>query len=281
MIRFCVFSVVTTLALAGCGSGTSDLGPSSSNPDLADPDLVETLTPLDASTPNAVSDLTAIGLRTTDNEITSGSAVLKHQTGQITLTLNGDLLFDDEQRQNSGAWNDSTITLTPSTVAALTGYDFVNIYNLTGTTNNDGPVVLGVTALSRDLPTTGTARYQGVAYIDGAYLGQNTPFETTGVSTLTANFGGSSNVDVKIDGLSNSSTPFTEIRITGMTLDRRASSFSGGMLSVHDANGETTDAVMGTKYNNDAEGAFFGDEVGGIFVGNGTNATISGAFLAR
>lgn len=275
MTRLHFLTMLSCLALAGCGGGTlRDLGPSGEKAPST-----TGLTTLESSAPNAVSNLAAIALNSSTTTVTRGNGTLRHGTGGIDLTLNGVVLLNDVRRVN-GIWTNGSVTLTPNTTLTPAPFQFVKFYDLAGSSGS-GPIVLGVVAAGGALPTSGTAVYNGPGFVDGAYLGGTTTFASSGVSTVTANFNGAGSVDVTIDSFNSGNAPFTRMTISGMTLNRTSNSYTGGTISLHDGASDITATTLGANQTTTANGQFFGNETGGIFVGTGTDGTLSGGFLAR
>ena len=139
-----------------------------------------------------------------------------------------------------------------------------------------------------NITATGTVIYQGEAFVDGITESGSTSFQARGVSTVTSDFNGG-NVDVVINGLQNT-PPFDRIEISSMSLTPSNATFGDGSVALFSGDEDVTQIILGAGYTTDASGAFFGldslmqsfqpDEVGGIFVGDGTNGTLSGGFLA-
>ena len=179
---------------------------------------------------------------------------------------------------------DGTTTLSPSAVQSGT-YDFAAIYNLNNAAAGSGPVVAGVITPTDFVPTEGTTAYAGEAFVDGTNITTGA-FSTKGSSTVNVNFE-TGVVDVEISGFT---TPpdFDTLQTSGMMFDADRNTFSGGSFVLLKNGTVVTSGVLGTDITSEAAGSLFGlnasetlpDEVGGVFVADGTDGTISGGYIA-
>ena len=177
-------------------------------------------------------------------------------------------------------------------------YKYVSVYdggyNTTPTTSVDALGVYGVATAAVDIPTAGTAYYQGQAsgsHVNPAYSAdlQN------GTSSVTANFAsGKTSVTMKnftainvTTGNPVPSTVFDEVRLVNMTI--LSSTFNGGSIEFY-KNGApvSASAIFGTIASSGQGGSFYGydstigapDEVGGIAYQSGNLGTLKLVFLA-
>lgn len=282
-------ATATVLLLSACGGG----GPSNLGPGRTVVPSASDVFALTNTTADATSRIGGAALASETNTVQISTAQLPHQTGNLLnfSISNSAISIADLNETPTGGWsdgNDNTLTISP---AQQGNYLYAGIFNFTSLENpeSSGPIIIGTLTPSLGLPSRGSASYSGEAFVDGTTAGSAIPFTARGVSTITASFGGAPTVGVVIDALQNS-PPFDQIKISGMGLSPSASTFEGGTVSLFLDGNPVTDSVLGAGYSSDASGAFYGldstvedfqpDEVGGIFVGDGTEGTLSGGFLA-
>lgn len=282
-------AAMTLLAACGGGGGTKILGPGQTT--TTPPGQVE---PLFGSQADAISDIGGVIQLSQSNEIGTLRAQLDNQTANLgSFTVPGVSVGNLDDDQSIEGWSDGNGNAISDSPASNINYTFMSLFNFTSTDTPgaSGPVILGVLTPSGGFPTNGSIVFSGEAFVDGATVNVDgeVPFAARGVSTVTANLGATDTVFVEISGLQNT-TAFDRIEITGLSLNTGTAAFDGGTVTLFDGTTDITNAILGAGHTTDAAGAFFGldqisedgepDEVGGIFVGDGANGTLSGGFLA-
>jgi hypothetical protein len=135
------------------------------------------------------------------------------------------------------------------------------------------------------MPNRGTATYTGMGGV-GLVRGGTTLDSSTNTATVTADFA-AARVDVDMPGFTGDAATagnFDRIQINGMAIS--GNRFTGGTLVATRSGNPVT--PIGTVTSQSAQGAFFGsdltngtpDEVGGLYIANGSTGTLTGAFVA-
>ncbi len=259
-----------SLALSACGGG----GGNNAANDSGNQANESSLSAFSDPASNKVSDLTAHAVRT---------ATDTGETSQIT---------------QSGHFNhanqSATIAAAAVTLSDIDGYEYVRIYTQSAAQSGNGFEVnrgiLGITANANDVPTSGMAQYVGAA---DAVLVQLTPGAgsydlTQGTATITADFAAASVAvsltDFTVTELTETGAivPIDSINIDAMTISETG--FSGGVLRLENAGSEID--ILGANGSLKASGSFYGeatgpapDEMGGAFLGQGDDGTLSGTFV--
>lgn len=263
--------------LAACGGGGGGGGGTTT----PIPDYIEFT---DSST-SADSELGGRAIVSNTAEIRELSGTLTHNTRALTDLTDGTRTLTDADGDTGGVWTDGTTTAQP--LAAQVGsYDFVAFYEFSGATEG-GPMVIGVTIDSADVPTMGTVDYTGEAFIEGTSASGSVLLTATGNSTVSVDFENSL-VDLTIDGLAGAgSSQYDELQIIGMVFSGDRTAFSGGTLTLSQSAADVTGTLLGGDAAGTAFGDFFGidgsdnpDEVGGLFENSGSAGELAGGFIA-
>lgn len=278
---------LSCLALSACGGGETTTDSVSSYASLSD------------TTRTTALNLTAAGLttNTTTGVVTtsSGSGSFTPSSGSITVAQNGETFTDTNGPNSSGVYEDSDgSTFVATTNLNTSGYDYLDIGNLNYTSGGmtyDVAVVYGVETAVNDMPDnsdSATATYNGSAVATAIAASGDSYGLSDGSSTVSVSFAGGGDVDVTLTGFTvvdalgaATTAPFDTIHIDNMTIS--GNEFSGGDITT--TNGGTLVVFAGSFANDDAQGAFFAqdgiipDEVGGVFISDGSNGFISGTFI--
>jgi hypothetical protein len=220
------------------------------------------------------------------------SGTLTHNTGNTTVTDGTYNMVDANGFDANGDLTDGTTTINGGN--NTNPYEYVTPFNHQYTIQGNTFIVLGVMGAqtgASDVPTTGSATYNGGLQATYAPRSGTGGVNLSGDSTVSVDFAAGS-VDVQLDnftaltiGTGQSATaPADSIRINGMQIS--GNGFSGGTFSAQ-SNGQNAN-ILGTGVTTNAQGTFFGynatdlapDEVGGSFLSNGSTAGISGIFIA-
>ena len=273
MRSFLILGLLTALAACGGGGGGGPVGGGGGSTGLIE---------LSNGTTQGTSTIAGT-MVDASNSIRTASASLEHQTRVLTSFTAGSVVFTDGDGDSGGTWSDGTSSLTESPNQSGT-YSFAGIYNL-ASPSGSGPVILGVITPTANMPTTGTASYAGEGFINGSNVNTGS-IATTSVSTVDANFA-TRLVDVTFSGFGTAQN-FDELTITGASFDAARNTFAGGNLTLRSGGVDVTANILGSGITSDANGTFFGlngaetrpDEVGGVFVADGTDGTLSGGYIA-
>ncbi len=265
-----VFFISLALTACGGGGGGNNTNPASGSGADAAPSL------------KAFSDTTS----TTPSHLTGHALRTATATGATSQT------------SQAGQFNHATQAATMDggavTLSDIDGYEYVKVYTQSASQSGSGfdvnRGILGITAMASDIPSSGTAHYIGAA---DAVLVQLTPGAgsydlTQGTANIAADFG-AARVDVTLTDFTASELTFTgaTVPIDTIHIDAMAISetgFSGGALRLEN-NGSEID-ILGANGGLTASGSFYGaatgpapDEIGGAFLGQGDDGTLSGTFV--
>ena len=216
------------------------------------------------------------------------SGVLTHDSRKLTGFTDGSSTLTDSDGDEAGDWTDGITTVSANTELFGGSYNFADGFNILNTANGSGPMIVGVSSYFSSIPSTGSATFTGDAFIQGATLGDGgESINSTGVSTIIANFGANPNVSATINNIDSPS--FDEIIISNIPIVGDGISFSGGTLQIFNDGVEATNAVLGSSQSFDNQGNFFGGnstgtepaEAGGVFVMSGSDANISGGYIGK
>lgn len=272
--------ILSAIALSGCSGG---------DPDTLGPDKSGTPTP-SSDAPLLFSDATSeadskIGgnlIVSKSNTIRGISATLRHETRALKDYTDGVVKLTDSDGDESGVWTDGTTSIAPNQAQRGT-YDYAAILNQTSAMGS-GPLIAGVLTPQKYMPTSKSESYTGEAFIVGSNVNSG-GFSTSGTSMVAADFE-SGMVSLTLNGFNLSN--FDRLEINDMKIRSAEAGFSGGVLKLYAKDVDVTTAILGSGQTNSNEGRFFGldatksapDEVGGVFVGDGSDGTISGGFLS-
>jgi hypothetical protein len=248
---------------------------------------------LDNTTADFRSKIGGVTLGSSDNTVRIVTAFLPHQTGRLEEFNTGTTTNITMDRNTNGGWNDSRTNTSQNNVLSLNQQSadsliYSGIFDFTATDPDDsGVTIMGV--LTPDIGLRSGVRITSIGdgFVDGVTDSMLRSFNARGVSEITSNFSDGS-VSVKINSFDGPDLPFDRIAIGSMQMD--GATFDGGIVTLFLDGTEVTSDVLGPNHTTDAAGAFFGldsreedyqpREVGGVFVGDGTNGTLSGGFLA-
>jgi len=226
----------------------------------------------------------------------TSSIVIRNLSGTLThdnsyaLTgfTDGSSVLTDLDGATDGAWTDGTTKVSVNSSLFAGDYNFSGGFEILNNANGSGPMIVGVLTKPESIPMNGTATFSGDGFIEGSILGGGgTSISSTGISTITANFGAGANVSATLDGLITPS--FDRIIISNMTISNDGTSFEGGNLSIFNGDEVVTADVMGSSQLFENQGNFFGGntvgtepaEAGGVFVMSGSDANIAGGYLGK
>ena len=252
---------------------------------------------LDATTSSGTSTLggVALKLRTipTATTLSTSSGTLNHATGATTINDGTYTLVDPDGYTANGLLSDGVSTLISTPAQGFTGnYDFARVYShsyFVSTVPHVATGVYGIVTQEADMPTTGTAVYNGEA--QASYSNTTSTFDMGGgTSQVSADFAsGTVNVSANNFTVTNRDTSvaanvgFNGIKITGMKVF--GNQFSGGQITT-ERNGVNVN-IINNSTQQSAIGRFFGlntsgtpDEVGGIGYLKGSDGTLTTIFLA-
>ena len=251
------------------------------------------------------------GVELSSNALHPVSGALTHASGRTTLYDNVYSVTDPNGPDANGQLTNTAASFVFNLYKTDPGagptindrfpyasYQYVSVYdggyNTTSTTSVNALGVYGIATKAIDIPTAGTAYYQGQA--SGSYSGTAYSADLqNGSSSVTANFAsGKTSVTMKnftainvITGNLVPSTVFDEVRLVNMA--GISSIFNGGTIEFY-KNGAPVSAstIIGTIASSGQGGSFYGydstigapDEVGGIAYQSGNVATLKLVFLA-
>lgn len=250
-----------------------------------------------SSTANTTSTLGGVALKfrsvPTSTTLTTTSGTLNHATGATTINDGTYTLVDPDGYAANGALSDGTSNLISTSAQGFTGnYEYARVYTQTYFVSKVPYIangIYGVVTADADMPSTGTAVFNGEA--QGSFFNNRTNFDLNkGKSQITADFA-KGNVDVEMNGFTivnrdtkvSANVGFNSVKITGMRVF--GNQFSGGAISTQ-RNGATVQVINNSTQQN-ALGRFFGltsagvpDEAGGIGYLKGSDGTLTTIFLA-
>jgi len=222
----------------------------------------------------------------------SVTGTLTHDTGAIKAD-DGIYLFQSASQSNDGVYfydgNGAQLEIgNPNGTYEYMG-QFYQEYTVDGTAYSNN-IVAGIITTIEDIPTSGMATYSGEAHINGQrdVTDSNTKFDMlNGSSTVSVDFGAAHpSVDVEMTKFTDNegTSPFTTVKITGMTLN--GNTYSGGTIKTYNSGTEVN--MTGQNVTGGAQGAFFGydeansrpDETGGVVIQVGETGGFGGTFLA-
>ncbi|MGH1424962.1 MAG: transferrin-binding protein-like solute binding protein [Pseudooceanicola sp.] len=228
-----------------------------------------------------------------DNVSVSGN--LTHSTGAISFTDGTTSLSDPDGRNANGSYTDGRNRLsTDGSTGISAGYEYVTLFHFFGP-GSDSHGVYGIPTQTSDVPTLGSATYQGRANVAAFKLnilrGDFVANMNNGDSAVKADFE-SGTVDVEMNNFRStdlygniSTAPLDEMTTTGMTIS--GNEFSGGTVTTR-LNGQQVD-IAGSGATQSASGVFYGydpsisapDEVGGqALISDGDAIHVRGVFVA-
>ncbi|WP_293451820.1 hypothetical protein [Planktotalea sp.] len=173
-------------------------------------------------------------------------------------------------------------------------YQFMARYTIDQTTNATLGV-FGIPTLTADMPTTGTASFEGFGEVSEVYVDalpgvRSTVIDHVASSTVDVNFlTNTVNAALQVSGaLTPIGSQVDRLSARGMTLT--GSSFSGGIINMFN-NGERV-YPNGTAANNSAAEQFYGAkrkadgtltpaEVGGVIHSSSADGFVFGTFMAK
>ncbi len=229
----------------------------------------------------------------TATTLSTSSGTLNHETGATTINDGTYTLVDPNGYTANGLLTDGTSTLVSTPAQGFKGnYDYVRAYShsyFVSTVPYVATGLYGVVTREADMPTTGTAVFNGEA--QASYFDTTSNFDLgEGTSKVTANFADGS-VDVEMDSftITNRDTKasadigFNGVKISDMRVF--GNQFSGGTITTERNSAEVQIITKSTQQN--AIGRFFGlttsgvpDEVGGIGYLKGDDGTLTTIFIA-
>lgn len=233
------------------------------------------------------------GSATTISEVKEVSGSLRHDTGRTVISDGTYTLTDSDGFDSNGLLTDGFSALISTPVQGFTGsYDYVRAYNqayVSNFTAYETQGVVGVVTQSSDIPTSGSATYNGEAI--AKITGTPTSYDlNSGASTINVDFA-SATTSVTMTNFTatnkatgaSATAPIDTIAMTDMAIS--GNQFSGGTLSTTLA---TVDVdLTGTNTSTSALGRFFGlnsagsapDEVGGVVYSGGDSGSVSAIFI--
>lgn len=140
-----------------------------------------------------------------------------------------------------------------------------------------------VTALS-DVPTHGTATYEGVAFGGGATVSGGSFDLLSGEAAASVNFTAGT-LSLAADGFADTGAPVDAVQVSGGTID--GASFSGGTVLLL-SDGASADDILGANVQSQFGGSFYGyddtknipDELGGMLLKAGDDGYVALYFAA-
>ncbi|MDA7827780.1 hypothetical protein N9A67_06100 [Rhodobacteraceae bacterium] len=222
----------------------------------------------------------------------SVTGTLTHDTGAIKAD-DGIYLFQSASQSNNGVYyydgNGAELEFNIQNGTYEYMGQFYQEYTVDGKAYSNS-IVGGIITSIEDIPTSDLVTYSGEAHIFGRtdMTDENTEFQMEdGSSTVLVDFGAAQpSVDVDMTKFTQNTgtSPFTTVKITGMTLN--GNTYSGGTIKTYNSGTEVN--MTGQNVTGGAQGAFFGydetnsrpDETGGVVLQIGETGGFGGVFLA-
>lgn len=278
---------------SGGGGGGSTGGGGSGGGAPVDP--VDPVNPVTGGGPSYLgfdsSSSTVVAVRLVGVDRSGSTPTLRNAEGRRQgntdgLSIDG-LLDDADGRSSTDIWADGTTRIIAT--EDLTTDPFVGVngtYAIPVSVNENnsqgGAVrnysVVGVETRSGDMPSSGTASFEGRATVGQILSGGFA--DVRGDARLDASFAGAGDVDVTVDNLP-SGLAYDEVRLRNMTIS--GATFEGGTVTYR--SGGSTVTPEGSGGSDATVGAFYGAdgsaplEAGGAWVTTGANGQIFGTFL--
>ncbi len=290
----CGGGLVGQAITGGSGGGGSTGGGSSGGTGGGSTATYASLTDATHTTPIT---LRASGLLTNVSDgtisVDNGTGSLVPNTQSLTISDGVVTLTDTDGPNSAGVFQDASgATFAASTTLDTSSYDYLALGNLnytSGGTTYDVAIVYGARTTPADLAAaSGTVTYSGSATASAVSSTGNSYALNNGAATIEVDFGGDS-VDVTLDNFTvldgttglPTTAPFDTISIDNMTIASHG--FEGGDITT--TNGGTIVLFAGPSPVNSADGGFFAldgttpDEVGGVFLSDGSAGTVQGIFI--
>lgn len=279
-------AVALITGLSACGGGETSGGGGAGT---------TTYSSLSDTSRSTAMNLRASGLATSGGTTTvdNGSGNFTPSTGSIVVSDGAVTLRDTNGPNSGGVYEDSSgATFSPYTVLSSAGYDYLSLGNLNYTDGGDTynvVLVYGAATSTADMGSaSGSVIYNGAAAAT-AIDATNRYDLTDGTATITVDFDASNQqVDAVLTGFTvtglptnTAAIPFDTIDLNNMTISDNV--FSGGDIATTSAG--TLVLFAGAGATDATDGSFFAldgnvpDELGGVFLSDGSSGTVQGVFV--